>query len=187
MDTVRAQDGTTIAFDDHGDGPALILVDGAMSTRSSGSKPELGKLLAQRFTVYSYDRRGRGDSGDTKPYAVEREIEDIDAPIDEAGGSASLYGHSSGGCLALDATVKLGDKVTPTRPGAHIARPSFTMRCGPAVATLPKISSLFAIRSCRRSAISPDTGRNCGSTTGTRRLRGRCDNSQPQGDGRTAW
>jgi pimeloyl-ACP methyl ester carboxylesterase len=111
MDTVRSKDGTTIAFDQHGDGPALILVDGAMCTRSSASKPELAKRLAQHFTVYSFDRRGRGDSGDTEPYAVEREIEDIDALIDEAGGSACVYGHSSGGCLALDATVELGDKV----------------------------------------------------------------------------
>jgi pimeloyl-ACP methyl ester carboxylesterase len=111
MDTVRSKDGTTIAFDEQGDGPALILVDGAMTTRSSGSKPELAKLLAQHFTVYSYDRRGRGDSGDTKPYAVEREIEDIDALIEEAGGSAFLFGHSSGGSLALDATVKLGERV----------------------------------------------------------------------------
>ena len=111
MKTVSSKDGTTIAFDEQGDGPALVLVDGAMGTRSSGSKPELARLLAQHFTVYSYDRRGRGDSGDTKPYTVEREIEDIEALIGQAGGSAGLYGHSSGGCLALDATVKLGDKV----------------------------------------------------------------------------
>jgi pimeloyl-ACP methyl ester carboxylesterase len=111
MTTLKSKDGTTLAFDKQGEGPALILVDGAMSTRSSGSKPELAKLLAQHFTVYSYDRRGRGDSGDTKPYAVEREIEDIDVLIDDAGGSAFVYGHSSGGCLALEATIKLGEKV----------------------------------------------------------------------------
>jgi pimeloyl-ACP methyl ester carboxylesterase len=111
MKTLQSKDGTTIAFDKRGEGPALILVDGAMSTRASGSKPELARLLAQHFTVYSYDRRGRGASGDTTPYAVEREIEDIDALIDEAGGSAFVYGHSSGGCLALEAAVKLGDKV----------------------------------------------------------------------------
>src|SRR6266568_3038412 len=111
MTTLKSKDGTTIAFDQQGHGPALILVNGAMSTRSDGSKPELARLLAEHFTVYSYDRRGRGDSGDTKPYAVEREIEDIDALIDEAGESAFVYGHSSGGCLALEATVKLGDKV----------------------------------------------------------------------------
>ena len=109
MDTVRSKDGTTIAFDKHGYGPALILVAGATSTRFS--KAELADLLAPHFTVYNYDRRGRGNSGDTKPYAVDREIEDIDVLIDEAGGSAFLYGHSSGGCLALDATVALGDKV----------------------------------------------------------------------------
>jgi len=111
MTTLKSKDGTTIAFDKQGDGPALILVNGAMSTRSDGSNPELARLLAQHFTVYAYDRRGRGDSGDTKPYAVEREIEDVDALIDEAGGSAFLYGHSSGGCLALEAAVKLSDKV----------------------------------------------------------------------------
>jgi pimeloyl-ACP methyl ester carboxylesterase len=111
MGTVRSKDGTTIAFDRQGGGPALILVDGAMSTRSSGSKPELARLLAQRFTVYSYDRRGRGDSGDTEPYAVEREIEDLGALVDQAGGSAFVYGHSSGGCLALEATVALGDEI----------------------------------------------------------------------------
>jgi len=111
MTTLKSKDGTTIAFDKQGDGPALILVNGAMSTRSDGSNPELARLLAQHFTVYAYDRRGRGDSGDTKPYAVGREIEDIEALIDIAGGYAFLYGHSSGGCLALEATVKLGDKV----------------------------------------------------------------------------
>jgi pimeloyl-ACP methyl ester carboxylesterase len=111
MKTITSKDGTTIAFDRQGDGPALILVDGAMSTRSSGSNPGLVTLLAPHLTVYNYDRRGRGDSGDTLPYAAEREIEDIDAMIDEAGGSAFLFGQSSGGCLAMDATVKLGDKV----------------------------------------------------------------------------
>lgn len=111
MNTVTSKDGTTIAFDEQGDGPALILVDGAMTTRSSGAKPELARLLAQDFKVYCYDRRGRGDSGDTKPYGVQREIEDIEAVIDEAGGSAFLFGHSSGACLALDATVALGEKV----------------------------------------------------------------------------
>lgn len=109
MDRVKSKDGTAIAFDKQGEGPAVIFVDGAMSTRSG--KVDLAKLLAASFTIYVYDRRGRGDSGDTQPYAVEREIEDVDAMIDRAGGSAYLYGHSSGGCLALDATVALGDKV----------------------------------------------------------------------------
>jgi len=110
MNTLKSKDGTTIAFDKEGGGPAVILVDGAMTSRSDGSKPELARLLAEHLTVYTYDRRGRGDSADTKPYAVEREIEDIDALISEAGGSAFLYGHSSGGCLAMDAAVALGDK-----------------------------------------------------------------------------
>src|SRR5947207_13257155 len=97
MVTVSSTDANAIASAKQGDCPPAILVDGAMGTRSSGSKPELARLLAQHFTVYGYDRRGRGDSGDTKPYAVGREIEDIDALIDAAGGSAFLYGHSSGG------------------------------------------------------------------------------------------
>src|SRR2546423_9513393 len=112
MKTVSAADGTKIAYDQRGGGPALILIDGAMNSRSSGPKPELATLLSRHFTVYSYDRRGRGDSGDTLPYAVDREVEDIEALIGDAGGTAYLFGHSSGACLALEATVKLGSKVT---------------------------------------------------------------------------
>ena len=111
METVRSADGTAIAYDQVGHGPLLIIVDGAMNTRSSGTKPQLVDLLAAHFTVLSYDRRGRGDSGDTQPYAVEREIEDIEALLDLAGPSGYLYGHSSGGCLALDAALRLGPKV----------------------------------------------------------------------------
>src|SRR5437016_13301542 len=85
MTTLKSKDGTTIAFDKEGHGPALILVNGAMSTRADGSKPELAKLLAQHFTVYAYDRRGRGGSGDTKPYAGAREHEDSDALVSTAG------------------------------------------------------------------------------------------------------
>jgi pimeloyl-ACP methyl ester carboxylesterase len=109
METVKSKDGTSIRYDRVGEGPAVIFVDGALNTR--GDKADLARLLAERFTVLSYDRRGRGDSGDTQPYAVEREIEDIDALIDAAGGSAFLYGHSSGGCLAMEATVELRGKV----------------------------------------------------------------------------
>jgi pimeloyl-ACP methyl ester carboxylesterase len=108
MNVVQSPDGTKIAYDKQGDGPALIAVDGALCTRSFGSKPELTGLLARHLTVYSYDRRGRGDSGDTLPYAVDREIEDITALIDEAGGSAALYGHSSGAALAMEAAIRLG-------------------------------------------------------------------------------
>ena len=112
MKTVSSYDGTRISFDETGQGPALILVNGAMNTRSSGSNPELVDLLAQHLTVYSFDRRGRGDSGDTLPYAVAREIEDIDALITAAGGTACVYGHSSGASLALEAAVALGERVT---------------------------------------------------------------------------
>src|SRR2546430_6189517 len=93
--TVTSKDGTKIAYDKIGHGPAIILVAGALCSRSFWSGPELAKLLARSLTVYNYDRRGRGESGDTKPYALEREIEDIEALIDEAGGGAYLYGHSS--------------------------------------------------------------------------------------------
>src|SRR6266496_4864538 len=111
MQVVTSKDGTTIAYDKQGEGPAVILVAGALCTRLGWSGPHLSNLLARSFTVYNYDRRGRGDSGDTKPYAVAREIEDIEALIDEAGGSASLYGHSSGAALALEAALRLGKKV----------------------------------------------------------------------------
>jgi len=111
MQVVTSKDGTKIAYDKQGEGPVVILVAGALCARLSWSGPGLAKLLAPHFTVYNYDRRGRGDSGDTKPYAVEREIEDIEALIDEAGGTAYLYGHSSGGSLLLEAAIKLGSKV----------------------------------------------------------------------------
>src|SRR6266496_5531496 len=108
---VTSKDGTKIVYDQIGHGPAVILVAGALCSRSFWSGPALAKLLAPRFTVYNYDRRGRGDSGDIKPYAVEREIENIEALIDEAGGSAYLYGHSSGAALAMEAALRLGNKV----------------------------------------------------------------------------
>jgi pimeloyl-ACP methyl ester carboxylesterase len=103
MNTVQSRDGTTIAFDRFGDGPPVILVDGALCYRESGGSRKLAALLAPHFTVYAYDRRGRGESGDTAPYAVEREVEDISALIEHAGGSAYLYGISSGAVLALEA------------------------------------------------------------------------------------
>src|SRR6266496_4979663 len=111
MNKVTSKDGTMIAYDNRGEGPALILVDGALCYRSFGPMPHLAELLAPHFTVYNYDRRGRGDSGDTKPYALEREVEDIEALIKEAGGSAFVYGISSGGALALEAALKLGNRI----------------------------------------------------------------------------
>ena len=103
MNTVTSKDGTTIAFDRSGEGPPLVVVGGALSTREAADP--LAGLLAPSFTVYAFDRRGRGDSGDTPPYAVEREVEDIQALVEEAGGSAFAFGHSSGGALALDAAT----------------------------------------------------------------------------------
>jgi pimeloyl-ACP methyl ester carboxylesterase len=103
MDTVTSKDGTTIGFDRMGEGPPVVLVCGGSTDRMANAP--LAALLAERLTVLNYDRRGRGDSGDTPPYAVEREVEDVAAVIDAAGGSAALYGTSSGGVLALEATA----------------------------------------------------------------------------------
>jgi pimeloyl-ACP methyl ester carboxylesterase len=112
MRTVTSKDGTTIAFDQFGKGPAVILVDGALQYRAFDQGiAHLAALLEQHFTVFHYDRRGRGDSTDTQPYALEREIEDIEALIDEAGGSAFVFGISSGAALAMEAAIKLGDKI----------------------------------------------------------------------------
>jgi pimeloyl-ACP methyl ester carboxylesterase len=105
MNQVISKDGTPIAYEKLGSGPALILVDGALCSRKFGPMPKLAPLLAQRFTVFVYDRRGRGDSGDTQPYAKERELEDLDALIQAAGGSAFVVGLSSGGALALEAAA----------------------------------------------------------------------------------
>lgn len=114
MNSVISKDGTNIAFDKTGTGPALILVDGALCSRAFGPMAPLAALLAQHFTVFAYDRRGRGDSGDngdTAPHAVEREIEDIEALIKETGGSAFVYGISSGAALAMEAASKLGNRI----------------------------------------------------------------------------
>lgn len=118
MKTVTSKDGTTIAFDQYGSGPAVILVDGALQYRAfdQGMKP-LAERLAEHFTVIHYDRRGRGESTDMlsngfdREEALQREIEDIEALIEEAGGAASLYGISSGAALAMEAAIKLGARV----------------------------------------------------------------------------
>lgn len=110
MNTVTSKDGTTIAFERLGDGPPVILVCGGSVDRSSNAS--LAALLAQRFTAFNYDRRGRGASGDTPPYAVEREVEDIDAVVNAAGGSAFLYGASSGAALAIEAARQLPNRIT---------------------------------------------------------------------------
>ncbi len=111
MKKVTSKDGTSIAYEQAGQGPALILVDGAFGSRTFGPNGPMIPLLADKFTVYTYDRRGRGDSGNTAPYAVEREIEDLAAVIQAAGGSAMVYGISSGAGLVLEA-VNSGLPVT---------------------------------------------------------------------------
>jgi pimeloyl-ACP methyl ester carboxylesterase len=106
MNFARSSDGTAIAYETRGEGPPLILVDGALCHRAMGPSRALAKALADRFTVITYDRRGRGDSTDTAPYSVAREIEDLAALIDAAGGSAFACGVSSGAVLALDAAAR---------------------------------------------------------------------------------
>ncbi len=107
MSTVTSKDGTTIAFDTYGTGRPLIMIDGATGYPAINPvNAETGQLLADEFTTYAYDRRGRGNSTDTAPYAIEREIEDLAALIEHAGGGpAVLFGWSSGGVLALDAVA----------------------------------------------------------------------------------
>jgi pimeloyl-ACP methyl ester carboxylesterase len=107
MPTVTSADGTTIAYETTGAGPALILVDGAMCYRGQGPARDLAAALADAFTVYFYDRRGRGDSGNTLPWSAEREIEDLAALLAAAGGTAYLFGASSGAVLAADAANRL--------------------------------------------------------------------------------
>lgn len=103
QNTVTSRDGTRIAYERAGRGPAVILVDGAMCHRAMGPNPALARELAATHTVYTYDRRGRGGSGDTPPYAPEREVEDIAALAEAAGEPVFLYGISSGAALALAA------------------------------------------------------------------------------------
>jgi Alpha/beta hydrolase family len=103
MDIVTSGDGTPIAYDLLGDGPPVIVVGGQLCDRAL-TRPT-AESLAKHFSVFNYDRRGRGDSGDTKPYVVEREIEDLGALVAEAGGTASVYAHSSGAGLAIHAAA----------------------------------------------------------------------------------
>ncbi len=105
MKTVTSKDGTRIAYEQLGSGPPLLLVDGAFCGRGFGPMAKLAALLSAHFTVIHYDRRGRGDSGNTAPYAVARELEDIQALVDAAGGSVAMYGISSGAVLAARAVA----------------------------------------------------------------------------------
>jgi pimeloyl-ACP methyl ester carboxylesterase len=137
MGKVQSADGTTIAFDVWGDGQPLIMVDGATGYRATSQlSAQVGHLMQDRLRVYAYDRRGRGESGDTAPYAVEREIEDIAALIADAGAPAIVCGVSSGAVLALEAAnaglpiTRLGmfeppfivDDIRPPLPVDYVAR-----------------------------------------------------------------
>ncbi len=120
MQTVTSKDGTTIAFDKVGSGPAVILVNGATAYRAfDPSMGQLAELLGKHFTVYNYDRRGRGDSGDTQPFTKEREIEDLQALVEDAGGKAMVFGISSGSVVSLDAAA-----VTPGITKVVVYEPS---------------------------------------------------------------
>jgi pimeloyl-ACP methyl ester carboxylesterase len=134
MPRVTSKDGTAIAFDKSGHGPALILVGGAYQDRSALAGH--ASLLASHFTVYNYDRRGRGESGDTSPYAVEREIEDIDALLRNAGESTFLFGGSSGAVLALGAAARI-----PGIPKLALWEPPFVVD-----ATRPPVAVDFLSR-----------------------------------------
>ena len=139
MNKVTSGDGTPIAFDRLGDGPPVIVVCGAMCDRAL-MRPA-AEELARHFTVFNYDRQGRGDSGDTAPYAVQREIEDVGALVDVAGGTASVYGHSSGAGLVVHAAAhglsmaKIVLHDPPTRPMAtrrrDVVRGSTARSSGP--------------------------------------------------------
>src|SRR5256885_3951917 len=125
--TVTSKDGTRIAYEKSGQGPAVVIVGGVAGDRSQ--QAPLAALLAKDFTVFNFDRRGHGESGMTEPYAVEREIEDIDAIIGAAGGSALLYGTS--GCAGLALLSAAGgppvQKKKPARWGTALighARPA---------------------------------------------------------------
>ncbi len=106
MPSVRSRDGTSIGYTSIGGGPPVVLVDPAGGFRGFGLLTPLAERLASDFTAITYDRRGRGESGDTLPYAVEREIEDLGAIIDIVGGSAFVYGFSSGAILSLWAAAE---------------------------------------------------------------------------------
>lgn len=111
MNYVRSKDGTKLAYNKTGAGPPLIYITGASCFRSFSPILKAVKVFSQHFTVYNYDRRGRGDSSDTAPYTVSKEVDDLEALIDACGGKAFLYGHSSGAVLALEAALRLEEKI----------------------------------------------------------------------------
>ncbi|WP_061962524.1 alpha/beta fold hydrolase [Demequina flava] len=114
MNVATSQDGTTLAYDIQGEGPPLIYVTGATVFRRFGPIVKDAKSFAKAFQVITYDRRGRGDSGAGEPWSLEREVDDLEAMIDQVGGKAYVYGHSSGAVIALHAAHRLGEKVQAT-------------------------------------------------------------------------
>ncbi|MDT9724878.1 alpha/beta hydrolase [Xylanibacillus composti] len=146
MNAITSKDSTSIAYVKQGSGPALILVSAAASDHHDAAK--LAELLAAHYTVYNYDRRGRGQSTDAGAYTVEREVEDIEALIELAGGTASLFGSSSGAVLALEAAHALGDKVSKL----FLYEPPFIVNEGRAPVPNDYVSRLEAlIQSGKRS------------------------------------
>jgi pimeloyl-ACP methyl ester carboxylesterase len=142
MAVVISKDGTRIGFDKEGQGPPLVLVDGAMCYRGSGPMKPLAALLSAHFTVYTYDRRGRGESGDTQPWSLEREVEDIAALVRDAGEPVYLYGISSGAVLALEAA----DRGVPIRKLALYEAPLMVDDSRPPLGEdfLPRMKRLIA-------------------------------------------
>jgi pimeloyl-ACP methyl ester carboxylesterase len=137
VEPVRSTDGCAIAVERSGNGPPLVIVNGAFGTRQTGAP--LASLLQDDFTVYRYDRRGRGDSGDTEVYAVEREAEDLDAVIEAAGGQAFVFGHSSGAALSLE-TAAAGAGVR----GLVVHEPPYVGGPGTSVETASVFAALVA-------------------------------------------
>jgi pimeloyl-ACP methyl ester carboxylesterase len=142
MDTVTSADGTQIAYDRYGEGPAVILVNGALGYRKFKTMEQIATALAEYCTVINYDRRGRGESGPAGPASVEREVEDIGALIEVVGGRASLWGYSSGSALALRAAASglpveklvLYEAPFKTDPDAKFPRDDYAARLEPLIA-----------------------------------------------------
>jgi pimeloyl-ACP methyl ester carboxylesterase len=159
--TVSSNDGTTIAFSKLGSGPAVVIVDGAFCYRESGPALALAGVLAEHFTVYAYDRRGRGQSGNAGSYSVEREVDDLRAVVSEAGGSATVIGISSGAALALEAVAagvgieRLVLYEPPLieqggQPRSYAgARPSCRDSSSPTIAQVPHATSSVMSWECR--------------------------------------
>jgi pimeloyl-ACP methyl ester carboxylesterase len=142
MTTVTSKDGTRIAYSARGEGPPLVLVDGAFGHRAFGPNASLAAALEQDYTVYHYDRRGRGDSGDAESFSTEREHEDLEAVMAATGGPAYVYGISSGAALVLDAV----DKGVPARKIAVFEAPFVVDDSRPAIPAdlVPRMQEMLA-------------------------------------------